>query len=251
MIVPLCFDKSKWTAVAVLRVLKAGDVFYVLNLAIPLKRLEKLCLAVNASVVLTSFSRAELARSLVCSGAAITVGADSPSETECLDETEPNACCSPVTPEGACYVVFTSGSTGKPKGIVMSHRARVTSIKKIQNPLYLQRSSRVLQFAPYTFEPSVYDHLFTLATGACVCVPSEASRQSALGNALVQFSANWVTLTPSVAQILDPERLPGLRVSALAGEAIPRAGLDRCTPHIRLLGLYGPRIRWPCNDTES
>ena len=88
----------------------------------------------------------------------------------------------------------------------------------------------------------MYDHLFTLATGACLCVPSEVSRQSALANALVQFSANWVTLTPSVARILDPERLPGLKILALAGEVITRAELARWTgtPHIRLLGLYGP-----------
>ena len=116
----------------------------------------------------------------------------------------------------------------------------VTSISKIQNLLFLQRDSRVLQFASYASDLSVYDHLFTLATGACLCVPSEASRQSSLADAFVQFSANWVTLTPSVARILDPERLSGLEVLALAGEVITRPDLDRWTAHIRLLGLYGP-----------
>ncbi|KAM0798921.1 hypothetical protein BDR22DRAFT_808082 [Usnea florida] len=240
VIVPLCFDKSMWTAVAILGVLKAGGAFFLLDVAFPRKRLEDMCLAVNAPIVLTSSSRVQLARSLVCSGAAITVNDDSTSVTKCLDETEPNSYSNPVEPESACYVVFTSGSTGKPKGIVVSHRAMVTSIMKIREPLYLQRDSRVLQFASYAFDLSVYDHLFTLATGACLCVPSEESRQVALANAFVQFAANWVTLTPSVAAILDPERLPGLRVLALAGEAITRADLDRWTPHLRLLGLYGP-----------
>ena len=237
---PLCFDKSMWTAVAILAVLKAGGAFLLLDLAFPLNRLKEMCLAVNASVVLTSPSRAKLARSLVSSGAAITVDDDSAAVTECRDTTEHNACSNAVKPENACYVVFTSGSMGKPKGIVVSHRAMKTSISKIQKPLFLQRDSRVLQFASYAFDLSVYDHLFTLATGACLCVPSEASRQSALANAFVQFSANWVTLTPSVARILDPERLPGLKVLALAGEAITRTDLDRWAPHVRLLGLYGP-----------
>ena len=240
VIVPLCFDKSMWTAVAILSVLKAGGTFLLLDLAFPLNRLKEMCLAVNALIVLTSSSRTELAGSLVSSGAAITIDDDSATMTGCLNATETTACGNAAKPENACYVVFTSGSTGKPKGIVVSHRAIVTSIKKIQKPLFLDRDSRVLQFASYAFDLSVYDHLFTLATGACLCVPSEASRQSALANAFVQFSANWVTLTPSVARILEPKLLHGLRVIALAGEAITRADLDRWTPHVRLLGLYGP-----------
>lgn len=174
------------------------------------------------------------------SGAAITVDDDSAAGTECHDATEANACGNPAKPESACYVIFTSGSNGQPKGVVMSHRGMATSISKTQKPIFLQQDPRVLQFASYAFDLSVYDHLFTLATGACLCVPSESSRQSALANAFVQFSANWVTLTPSVARVLDPERLPGLRVLALAGEAITRADLDRWTPHVRLLGFYGP-----------
>ena len=242
VIVPLCFDKSMWTTVAIFAVLKAGGAFLLLDLSFPLKRLKEMCLAVNTSIVLTSPSRAELARSLVNSCSAITVSDDLAAVMECPDATEPNACSDPAKPESACYVVFTSGSTGKPKGIVVSHRAMVTSIRKIQEPLFLQRDSRVLQFASYAFDLSVYDHLFTFATGACLCVPSETSRQSALANAFVQFSVNWVTLTPSVARILDPERLLSLKILALAGEIITRADLARWTgtPHVRLLGLYGP-----------
>lgn len=77
VIVRLCFDKSMWTAVAILAVLKAGGTFLLLDLAFPLNRLKEMCLAINASVVLTSPSRAKLARSLVSSGAAITVDDDS------------------------------------------------------------------------------------------------------------------------------------------------------------------------------
>ncbi|KAJ6131846.1 hypothetical protein N7471_007061 [Penicillium samsonianum] len=240
VIVPLCFDKSMWTAVAILAVLKAGGAFVLLDLAFPLNRLKEICLAVNASIVLTSPSRADLARSLVSLGATVIVDGRLASVTGCRDQTESIVFSNLAMPESACYVVFTSGSTGKPKGIVMPHSAMATSITKNHGPLFLRRDSRVLQFAAYAFDLSVYDHLFTLATGACLCVPSEASRLSALANAFLQFSVNWVTLTPSVARILDPEQLPGLKVLALAGEAITRTDLDRWSPHVHLLGLYGP-----------
>ena len=240
MVVPLCFDKSMWTAVAIVATLKAGGAFFLLDLAFPLNRLREMCSTVNAPIVLTSSARAELASSLISSGAKITVDDDSYSVTHRPDDTESSTCSNSAKPENACYVVFTSGSTGKPKGIVVPHRAMATSITKIQNPLFLQRDSRVLQFASHAFDLSVYDHLFTLATGACLCIPSETARQSALAETFAEYSVNWVTLTPSVARMLASERLPGLKTLALAGEAITRTDLDKWIPHVRLLGLYGP-----------
>lgn len=239
VIVPLCFDKSMWTTVSLLAVLKAGGGFMLLDTSLPLDRLRTMCQAVKAAHVLGSPGRAELATSLGLSGAVITVDEEAVAAIQISDV----ECIAPsMIPANACYVVFTSGSTGKPKGIITSHLSIATSIDKLKNPTHLTRESRVLQFASYAFDVSVLEQLNTLAAGACLCIPSEESRISALSDAFIDFRVDWVMLTPSVARILDPTRLPELRVLFLVGEAITRADIEKWLPHtqVHLMCMYGP-----------
>lgn len=53
-VIPLCFDKSLWTTVAVLGVLKAGRAFLLLDPAFPKKRLRLMVRRVGASFLLSS-----------------------------------------------------------------------------------------------------------------------------------------------------------------------------------------------------
>ncbi|OJZ79485.1 hypothetical protein ASPFODRAFT_149016, partial [Aspergillus luchuensis CBS 106.47] len=54
MFVPLCFEKSCWTVVALLAVLKAGAAFVLLDPSQPQSRLQELCASVNARLILSS-----------------------------------------------------------------------------------------------------------------------------------------------------------------------------------------------------
>ena len=82
--------------------------------------------------------------------------------------------CQKVTPKNAAFVIFTSGSsTGIPKGVVLEHRNICTSAEAHGNALSIGPSSRVFQFAAYTFDISIQDHFTTLTRGGCICVPSE------------------------------------------------------------------------------
>ncbi|KAF2683050.1 acetyl-CoA synthetase-like protein, partial [Lentithecium fluviatile CBS 122367] len=54
VVVPLCFDKSKWNVVAMLSVLQAGACFLPLDPAAPKERLQHLLHAVDAKVLLCS-----------------------------------------------------------------------------------------------------------------------------------------------------------------------------------------------------
>ncbi|KAM4058623.1 AMP-binding enzyme [Hirsutella rhossiliensis] len=54
VVVPLCFEKSLWTTVAMLGVLKAGGAFVLLDPGLPERRLEKLCQQMHATIAITS-----------------------------------------------------------------------------------------------------------------------------------------------------------------------------------------------------
>lgn len=256
-VVLLLFDKSKWVAISMLAALKAGSAFCLLDLAMPLSRLKEISLIVKASTILTASFTLDKAHSVLTPEAAIAVDSDNvdvasedvapPDRTTTVEVngstqngTSFKDSTSLRSPEDTCYVTFTSGSTGKPKGIFVPHRAVVTSLATTQQSLQIRPDSRIFQFSSHAWEVCILDYIFTLLTGACICVPSKAAQNSNLTAAVNSFSADWMKITPSVARILDPGRLPHLKTLCLVGETIGRIDTDKWTPHLHLIGVYGP-----------
>lgn len=75
-------------------------------------------------------------------------------------------------------------------------------------------------FASYSFDVHITNVLTTLATGGCLCVPQDSDRKARLQPNLINFRANLVDLTPSVAQVLNPEEMPDLKTIMFGGEAV-------------------------------
>ncbi|KAG9375627.1 hypothetical protein A1F94_013765 [Pyrenophora tritici-repentis] len=180
-IVPLCFEKSMWTVVAMLAVLKAGGAFAPLDPEHPASRHEEIFRQTGARVVLASAQHSTL-----CSGGNRTV-----------------VVVSEAAMHNPAYVLFTSGSTGKPKGVVIEHRAILTSCLGHGKAFNLTSDSRFLQFSSYTFDVSITEIWTTLLVGGCTCVPSESDKKDDLSKAINALDANWAYLTSTVAKLLD------------------------------------------------
>lgn len=125
-----------------------------------------------------------------------------------------------VTPHDICYILFTSGSTGRPKGVVLEHASVLTSLLGHASSMKVDPSSRVLQFAAYTFDTCIGEIFTALLIGATLCVPSEAQRMNTLTDFILERSVNWLWLTPTVASFLDPRAVSGqVKTMILGGEA--------------------------------
>ncbi|GLA09580.1 nonribosomal peptide synthase [Aspergillus niger] len=231
--VPLYFEKSRWTIVAILAVIKAGGAFILLDLAHPVARQQKICRAVSAKLVIASVSQAATAGGLA--SRVIMVGDNS------IDWQEKHTIWkhSPVTPKNTLYAVFTSGSTGTPKGAIISHAAFSVSATSHGPRLHLTPKARVLQFVSYGFDVSISDTLTTLISGACICVPSLAEKEN-VAMAINKYMATWAHLTPSIIKTLEPHTVPGLEVLALIGEPITKSDIEIWGPHVQLINSYGP-----------
>ncbi|CAN9463031.1 unnamed protein product [Alternaria alternata] len=231
--VPLCFDKSGWTIVAILAVLKAGAAFVPLDFEAPVLRLREIVSDNDADLLLCAPQYQELCQSIPCS----TVVVDRQA-TETLPGRLPSL--PSVHSDSPAYAFYTSGSTGKPKGAVVHHTHWVTSSTAFAPGLKISQASRVLQFASYTFDACLIEILSTLMQGGTVCVPDQASRTNDLVGVINKFSVNWATITPSVVRMISPSEVPKLETLFLVGEAMSQQDLATWADKVNLGNGYGP-----------
>ncbi|RYP14793.1 hypothetical protein DL767_010377 [Monosporascus sp. MG133] len=163
MMIGICMDKSRWAAVAMLAVLKAGGVVVPLGTQQPLARLQTVLQDTQAQIVLVDATQMERLADELHGLQLIRV------DRLLLDGLAPasRSACTTVRPSNAAWVVYTSGSTGTPKGVVLQHSALCTSIKSHGAAFGLGTQSRVLQFAAYTFDVTIQEIFTTLCHGGC------------------------------------------------------------------------------------
>lgn len=235
--VPICFEKSKWLAVIMIAVIKAGAAFVLLDPSSqPLERMRLIVEGVKGKLILCSESLLSTAvqipgtRSLI-----VADGAPCFSSNPKAPENLPV-----LTGRTALYVIFTSGSTGTPKGVVIEHggySAGALSRRKITG---LNSSSRVLQFASCAFDTFITDILDTLIVGACICIPSESARHAGLAQAARSMAVTYADLVPSVARLMKPKDIPTLKTLVLSGESVAQSDVAEWADKVRLCNLYGP-----------
>ncbi|KAI1184609.1 hypothetical protein F5B17DRAFT_411345 [Nemania serpens] len=231
-VVPLCFEKSMWTVVAMFSVLKAGGAFVLLDPSLPDVRIEKICRQVKAETSITSVScKSRLDSSTkhniaLCREAAEALG----SKTAVITE---------VNPRNAAYIIFTSGSTGEPKGCIVEHRAYCSAAFGQGRTLGMSSETRALQFGSYNFAGAIMETLMTLMHGGCVCIPSNEDRATALAQVIGKLNANWAFLTSTVLALLRPEEVPSLRTLCVGGEAIRHSQIKEWAPSVHLRQTYG------------
>lgn len=236
ILVPLCFEKSMWTTVAMLGVLKAGGGFVLLDASLPQQRLQTMVEQLNSSFVLSS--PANLALSSRLSKTVIQLGPASisffdSSATQSTPQLEPK-------PTDAMFAVFTSGSTGTPKGAVLSHLNFCSGLKHQLHLLDITPSSRVFDFASYAFDVAVHNSIAALVAGGCMCIPAEHERRDDISEAMVKMQSTVVSLTPSVARLIDPSTVPKLETLILAGEPVSVGDVTRWWGKTRVINAYGP-----------
>ncbi|KAI1867208.1 uncharacterized protein JN550_007260 [Neoarthrinium moseri] len=239
-IVPVIFEKSLWTTVAALAVMKAGGAVVLLDTFLPMARLGAIVKQVKPVVTISSTKAAEITETLSIEENIILAPGRIPTSGTYDPTTLPD-----VSPSDSAYIVFTSGSTGTPKGVIITHRNFSSSLRYQSEALGFSKASRVYDFASYSFDVCWTNMLHTLAAGACLCVPTESDRRNNLGESIMQFAADTIELTPSVARTLDPVSLSGLKTLNLGGEAVTGEDVARWSHIPTVLNTYGPAEATP------
>lgn len=235
--VPFAYEKSLWTVIAMLGILKAGGAFVPLNPHDPEARLQEIVASTHAEIVVTmdkfvsKFER--LAKHVM------VVSRDTTSASMSQLNGTHKACAALVQPSDAILVFFTSGSTGQPKGMVHDHRAICTHALS-HGKAMAYHGARVLQFAAHTFDVAIMDVFTTLLFGGCICIPSEEDRRCNIVGVINSMKVNHAILTPSFAGLIEPSEVPTLRFLAIGGEILPQDVIQRWAKKVSLMQIYGP-----------
>ncbi|HEU0052501.1 MAG TPA: amino acid adenylation domain-containing protein, partial [Longimicrobium sp.] len=233
-IVALCLERTPRVIESMLAVSKAGGAFLPVDPAYPEERRSFMLEDSGARVAIVD--RAD-AGALPAGVAVIDLDA----EAEALAREDASPVESAADVDNAAYVIYTSGSTGRPKGVVLTHRGIASLAELEREALGAREGVRVLQFASFSFDASLWD-VFTILSGATlVLAPRE---EAAAGDPLAEFlereRVNVATLAPSVLAALPHDGLPELRTVVSTGEAVGPEVVRRWSAGRRFVNGYGP-----------
>jgi amino acid adenylation domain-containing protein len=247
--IPVCFEKSRWTIVAVLAVMKAGGTLVMMDPTLPLARLQNMAKQVGSKTMVSSRLQYELSMEILPEGTHFVVEEDKQAN---IPSSDPLPELPTVPSTALMYLIFTSGSTGTPKGVKISHGTYTSSAFPRAKAVGYNENSRVLDFASYAFDVSIDSMLLTLANGGCLCIPSDEDRLNDINEVIRKMKINYAGITPSVARILDPDVIKSLEGLGLGGEAASARDVTLWGKDARIIIGYGPcECTIGCNINSS
>ena len=246
-VVAISMNRSLDMAVGILGILKAGAAYLPIAPTYPAERITYMLQDSQTPVLLTQ------AQVLALLPAQVTQHASR--LTISLDAEWPEIAKRPDTnPDGGAgtdnlaYVIYTSGSTGLPKGTMLSHRGLCNLADVHHRAFDMREGKRVLQFAPFSFDASVWEMVMALRNGAAlVYAPQETLASGPDMLALLKEQViTTVTLPPSLLAVLQPEVLPDLDTVIAAGEPCSGEIVAQWSPGRRFFNAYGPTETTVC-----
>nr|WP_322642344.1 MULTISPECIES: non-ribosomal peptide synthetase [unclassified Nostoc]MDZ7989625.1 amino acid adenylation domain-containing protein [Nostoc sp. DedVER02]MDZ8113701.1 amino acid adenylation domain-containing protein [Nostoc sp. DedVER01b] len=242
VLVGICVERSLETIVGLLAILKAGAAYLPLDPTYPKERLSFMLSDSQVQVLLT---QQKFVEEFSTSGVK-TVCLDS--DWEQIKHQSHENPRSDVTAENLAYVIYTSGSTGTPKGVLIQHQG-VCNLAQAQIKLFdVNPHSRVLQFASFSFDASVWEIIMALGSGASLYIGTQDSLRP--GADLIKFlrehSITHVTLPPTALAALPLEELPNLQTIIVAGEACNPKLIAQWSEGRRFFNAYGPTESTVC-----
>ncbi|KAK2035858.1 acetyl-CoA synthetase-like protein, partial [Colletotrichum somersetense] len=242
-IVPLCFEKSMWTSVAMLAVMKAGAASVAMDTTQPASRLraivqQTLSHSSHCQLILSSKANQTLASELAGPNVPVIIAKEEAAQDPRDNDSQPPL--AQATPDDLLYIVFTSGSTGVPKGVMITHANFSSAVQHQRRVLGFTAQTRVFDYVSYAFDVAWSNVVHTFVAGGCLCVPNNESRFDSIAESINKLGATYAYLTPTIAQLISAGDVPLLQTLAITGEKLTRSVALHWENIATPLNLYGP-----------
>ncbi|WP_117673230.1 amino acid adenylation domain-containing protein, partial [Micromonospora sp. MW-13] len=236
-VVSLALDRSMWTLIATLAVLRAGAAYTPMDVSWPAERMRMLLADHGAHVVLTI---GDVAPRIPAPDGVRVVALDNDWPTI---ETAEAADLPVVDATGPAFVIYTSGSTGTPKGVVLTHDKLTNFVTWMRDECAVGPDSRMLHCCAPVFDVALGEIYTALTSGARVVVCSRDDLLDArrLTDLIAKEQTTHAFCPPTNLAAIDPADCPSMSCVTLAGEPIPPRMAQRwMTAGARLINAYGP-----------
>ncbi|KAJ2994021.1 hypothetical protein HDV02_001908 [Globomyces sp. JEL0801] len=223
--------------VAILAVLKAGCSVLIIDIHLPLERIEVMLATADSKLILCHPS--------------IDID-DFPMFSKyniCLiQQNSENMDFSPplISSLTSAYVTFTSGSTSRPKGVAISHQSLVNfCTSNLYNGYNISKDKRVAQVGSITFDICIADVLSTLTNQGTLVLTVDDDYLTAIQN------ADQVVMTPTLVSKFSPSDFPNLKRVVLGGEKLSMSIVNEWTKAVTVINGYGPTETTLCSSTAE
>ncbi|WP_327432451.1 non-ribosomal peptide synthetase [Streptomyces sp. NBC_01236] len=228
-------DDKRWV-VACLGALHAGAAWLPIDPAVPPGRLATLLRDAGVAAVVTDASL----RERVPAGDWYVVDLDDAAyDAPAVDE----AAMAPAPTDAGqlAYAMYTSGSTGAPRAVLVEHDGAVNFVESLQRLFELAPDDRMLQYASPGFDVSVFEIFCALLSGSSLHMIGDDDRRSVEGltRALTEGGITVAELPPALLELLDPHRVPLLRLVSVGGEPFSGRLTTRWSRGRRFVNGYG------------
>ena len=212
-LVCICLEKSTDLYTSILATAKIGAGYLPATPDIPSERLEHILREANVKVLMAETASRPLLKTL--QGVAV-IYIDEISFMDYPSSNIPRQ----SSPDNIAYCVFTSGSTGTPKGVLVTQGNLLSNLDVLQDLYPVSRESRFLQSCSQAFDVSVFEIFFAWRVGGCLCSAIKDVLFRDIEHAIRVLKVTHLSLTPTVAALIEPKNVPHVQFLVTAGEAV-------------------------------
>lgn len=147
-----------------------------------------------------------------------------------------------TTSNNLAYIMYTSGTTGKPKGVMIEHSSALNTINNLNNVYDTKLGNKICAFTEYSFDISVSEFFVSLLNGAELHLLSGMVKQDIMliSNYFLKQRINYAYLPPVMISNLQKIDFPNLVGLIYAGEPCAKNVGEYWSKKIKLYNYYGP-----------
>ncbi|WP_370272612.1 amino acid adenylation domain-containing protein [Legionella sp. km535] len=256
-IVGLFLERSEFTFISILSVLKSGAAYLPIDINFPEQRVSYILEDAQVSLILTSNKQKNQLENITKQIPGNILNYLVENEL-CANNTDfesyvDNISCS-TEPTDLAYVIYTSGTTGQPKGVMIEHRSIVSRLLWLKNTHKLEPNFIFGAKTSYVFDPSIREMFLPLISGSGIYIFSDEEIKDVERiielcitkniNGLLFVPSQLVIFIEALKQCSDEviNQMP-LKLIYSCGEALSANVVNElfeCLPSLVVKNQYGP-----------